>query len=181
MEVQRLGRRARARAVLARGRARQRPQLAAGQRWLAAGRVGRALWGLERGHVGRLGLDELRLALLEERGLARDARVLERGGVRERGRRARARDGGLLLERRRARGLRGALRDRARELLPAAAEEPLQVRVEVRLELRERGVDLVLVRGEEGPELRLLEPRGARGLGKREVEEVEGLERVIER
>ena len=86
----------------------------------------------------------------------------------------------LLLERRRPGGVRLRLRDGAGELLPAAAEEALDVVVDVHLRLRERRVDLRLVRGEERAELRLVEPGGAGCLREREVEEEEGLERVVE-
>lgn len=68
--------------------------------------------------------------------------------------------GRLFFERRVARGRGLDLSDGAGDVLPGAAEEALEGGVEVDLELRERAVDLVLVRGEEGAEVRVVEVGG---------------------
>ena len=71
------------------------------------------------------------------------------------------------------------MRDGAGELFPEAAEQALDVAVEVHLCVRESGVNLVLVRGEEGPELGLVEPCRARCLGQGKVEEKQRLDGVV--
>ena len=85
----------------------------------------------------------------------------------------------ILFKQGRARGLGGSLRDGAGDLLPAAPEEALDVVVDEDLGVRERGVDLVLVCGEEGAELGVVEPGGAGGLREGEVEEEKGFDGVV--
>ena len=88
---------------------------------------------------------------------------------------------GLLFKRGRARGLRLLLRNSPGNLLPSAPQETLEVIVEVDLRLGEQGVDLVLVRLEEGAKLGLVEPCGPGCLREGQVEQEESLDGVVER